>query len=88
MKIALYDRNGYPSVWTEQSAVYLKNNTSYVRVSEWVDVEFPRLPPESLVGEKLAAVDAEEQAIRERFAAELSRLNEKRSHLSPEEVNS
>jgi hypothetical protein len=81
MRIALYEHDGYQSVWPEKSAEYLSGDPHYVRVSEYIDVDFPMLAPEAVVGAQLAAIGAEELAIRERLARELATLEDRRAKL-------
>jgi hypothetical protein len=80
MKIAIYkaygDENVYESDdWRED------NNPSYVRLTEIVDVDFPRLPASVVVPAQIAQLDAAEAELRNKFNEKLSELLDKRREL-------
>lgn len=51
----------------------------YSRISEWVEVEFPQLPPESYLPHQLETLAREEQELREK----LTRVTAVRASLQP-----
>ena len=53
----------------------------YVRISEWVDVEFPALAPEVIVPAQIAALDRRAEEVKAEFAAKLREIAEARARL-------
>ena len=53
----------------------------YVRISEWVDVEFPALAPEVIVPAQIAALDRRAEEVKAEFAAKLREIAEARASL-------
>lgn len=76
MKIALYKnvKHDYETVHGDG----LEGCVDYVRLSEWVEVEFPRLRADETV---LEALDKNEQELREQFQRSLERINRQRQDL-------
>ena len=52
-----------------------------IRVSEWVEIEFPPLPPSVTVPAQIAALDRETEAVKQEFAERLHKLAELRASL-------
>lgn len=53
----------------------------YVRVTEWVDVEFPDLGAEDLVPAQLAMLDRKAEEVKAEFTAKLREIAEARASL-------
>lgn len=53
----------------------------YIRVSEYVDVEFPPLKGEEVVQKQLTALDKAEGELRGRFQAALNQIEQQRQEL-------
>jgi hypothetical protein len=56
----------------------------YTRTSEWVEVDFPQLPPADYLPKQLQSLDREEQELREK----LSRVSQARARLQPDQPGS
>jgi len=65
----------------ESDEKYYSKMPDYVRVSEYIDIDFPILPAEETVALELAALDAEERELRDALARQLVRLNDRRAQL-------
>ncbi len=52
-----------------------------VRISEWVEVDFPPRAPEEVVPAQLAALDREAEAVRKEFTDKLHKIAERRASL-------
>lgn len=83
MRVALWrnHKHGFESVNQERQEKYYSSMPEYVRVSEYIDIDFPMLKPEETVARELAALDAEERELRDALARQLVRLNDRRSQL-------
>lgn len=84
MKIALYDHVcgidlivRTVSEWQR----YMDSSPDYIRLSEFVEVDFPMLKDAEVVEKQLAAIDLQEQAARNQFQAQLDSFNERRANL-------
>ena len=53
----------------------------YTRITEWVDVEFPALPPEVIVPAQLTALDRQAEEVKAEFAAKLREIADARASL-------
>ena len=53
----------------------------YVRITEWVDVEFPALPPEVTVPAQIAALDRQAEEVKAEFTAKLREIADARASL-------
>ena len=53
----------------------------YVRISEWVDVEFPALASEVIVPAQIAALDRRAEEVKAEFTAKLHEIAEARASL-------
>lgn len=82
MKIALYKSpEPYPCEIILVADEWQEKHSENVRVSEIVEVEFARLPPEVIVPAELRRLDAAEAELRNKFNEALSGLNTKRANL-------
>lgn len=78
MRIALFQAPAHPlcpKVLAEDDVT--SKLSMYTRVSEWVDIEFPPLPPEDYLSKQREILAAEEQELREK----LSRVSQARATL-------
>jgi hypothetical protein len=77
MKIALYKNTGF-----DFEAVFIirndENVDGYVRISEFVEMDFPMLPKDVFTQQMMAAFDDEEKKARIRLADALSAINQRR----------
>lgn len=55
--------------------------TGYVRISEWIDIEFPPLSTDEVIQSQLKVIDEAEQEARRRFNEQLERFNGMRANL-------
>lgn len=79
MRIALYQVYGSEGIYEVQD--WRENNTGYVRLSEIIEVNLPRLPAEVVVPAQLRVLDAAEAELRNKFNEKLSELLVKRAEL-------
>ena len=80
MKLAQFRSIGersYESVLEE----WADGSSSYVRISEFVEVEFPPLHNDEVVQRQLDGLDRVEQALREKFQEALGGLERQRAEL-------
>lgn len=54
---------------------------SYVRLTEFVEVDFPDLHSDEVVSKQLASIDAAELKLREAFEGQLNNIQDMRSKL-------
>lgn len=80
MKVALYKEvtGGWETVSIGDN---LEGSTTYVRISEFVDVEFPRLKDEETVRKQLDALDTVRAEVSRKFAAALREIDARKSSL-------
>lgn len=78
MRIALFHAPAHPSCPRVMAEDDISCQLSmYTRVSEWIEVEFPPLPPENYLQKQRNILAAEEEELRARLAtvsAERTRL--------------
>lgn len=79
MKIALYKAYGSEQIY--EASDPREESESYIRLTEIMEVEFPRLPPEITVPQELASIDSAEAELRNKFNEKLSELNIRRANL-------
>lgn len=85
MKIARFRRVGvdalcqYETFKTEEEAKYIGED--FVQISGYVEVEFPPLTDESIVAQHLSVLDKAESALRNKFQAALSGIEQQRAEL-------
>lgn len=80
MKIAIFKRTGecsFESVSTDE----LEGCENYVRITEYVDVEFPKLKGREIVEKQLAAIDRTEKELRNKFQSALNNIERERAEL-------
>jgi hypothetical protein len=53
----------------------------YIRISEWIDVEFPPLAPKALVAAEISQLDAERQEVVTEFAQRLKDIDDRKQEL-------
>jgi hypothetical protein len=81
MKVAIYRTGASEYEAPGEAGEWRESDTYYVRVSEIVEVDFPRLPPEVTVQRELASIDSAEAELRNKFNEALSTLNTRRANL-------
>jgi hypothetical protein len=84
MKIAKFQRIGSPdwfAVWEQRGDGSDPLQESYVRISEYLDIDFPPRPVEEIIPAQVAALDAAEAELREKFAQKLHEIAEQRAKL-------
>jgi hypothetical protein len=69
--------SGYHYIKDEEDAKY----TTFIRVSEWVDVEFPQLPSEETVTAELAAINEQIRKTRIEHQQTINELETMRANL-------
>lgn len=86
-RVAMFERginSGWRTPWS-QTAHSEKGDAwtlpGYTRVTEWVDVEFPALPPEVIVPAQLTALDRQAEEVKAEFAAKLREIADARASL-------
>ncbi len=87
MKLAQFEEQ--ERGWLSVSGAHLDEVEGYIRISEWVDVDFPPLPTGDVVPRQLAAIDAEIAEVIDESEKRLSKLNRRKADLmalpAPEE---
>lgn len=81
MKIARFKRLGehsFETIGTEDGIGGIKH---YVRLSEYVDVEFPPLQDQAVIEKHIEALDAAESEVRARFQQTLNEIERQRQEL-------
>lgn len=84
MKIAKFQHIGTPdwfAVWEQRDDGSDPMPESYVRVSEYLDIQFPALPAEEIVPAQMAALDKAEAELRAKFQEKLHEIAEQRAKL-------
>lgn len=86
-RVAMFQR-GVDSTWTTtwSQPQYTDEGDAwtidgYTRITEWVDVEFPALPPEVTVPAQIAALDRKAEEVKAEFAAKLREIADARASL-------
>ena len=80
MKVALYKAHGYEMV--KECDGYADDPINgYLRISEPVEIEFVRLPPEATIPAELAQLDHMEKKLREELNGKLAAIQAKRKDL-------
>ena len=86
-RVAMFQR-GVDSTWTTtwSQPQYTDEGDAwtidgYMRITEWVDVEFPALPPEVIVPAQLTALDRQAEEVKAEFTAKLREIAEARASL-------
>lgn len=86
-RVAMFQR-GVDSTWTTtwSQPQYTDEGDAwtidgYTRITEWVDVEFPALPPEVIVPAQIAALDRRAEEVKAEFTAKLHEIAEARASL-------
>jgi len=82
MKIALFKRLGDHSYETIKGPEWEGIGfDEYIRISEYIEVEFPPLADDSIVEKQLAALDKAEQQLRNKFQEALNGIERHREEL-------
>ena len=86
-RVAMFQR-GVDSTWTTtwSQPQYTDEGDAwtidgYTRITEWVDVEFPALPPEVTVPAQIAALDRKAEEVKAEFTAKLREIADARASL-------
>lgn len=69
--------NGYESVMGE----HMEGSSSYVRISEYVEVTFPQLQETVVIDKYIAALDRSERQVRLEFQKKLDDIANQRANL-------
>lgn len=77
-KIAIF-QSKYGSFWTYEES--MEKHTDCVRVTEYVEVEFPELPTETVVGNQVASIDKQIDAIKNKAMEEVAKLQTRKAEL-------
>lgn len=86
MKIAKYitmsdSGRGYEVIHSEKDGADYERVCGYVRISEFVEVEFPPLKDQVIVEKQIAALDKAETELRTKFQAALNGIEQQRQEL-------
>jgi hypothetical protein len=80
-RVAMYVWLQYPD-WDAQPMIERDvARPEHVRITEFVEVDFPDLPPDNLVAEKLTTLQADRTQTVERFTRQLKRIDEQIAEL-------
>lgn len=86
-RVAMFQR-GVDSTWTTtwSQPQYTDEGDAwtidgYTRITEWVDVEFPALPPEVIVPAQLTALDRQAEEVKAEFTAKLREIADAKASL-------
>ena len=80
MRLAQFRNIGYG--FTLVNEEYLEHNPEYIRVSEYIDVEFEPIGYLARIEQEIAQLKAEAEKISDRCDTELDAINKKISKLS------
>lgn len=81
MKVALFKSTEYSWATPIPSEETLENCETYVRVSEYAEVDFPPLSNDIVIQQQLDALDRTEQQLRLKFQERLDTINNQRAEL-------
>lgn len=81
MKLALFKNIEFQHSSPAPCGEIFERVANYVRISEYVEIEFPPLASEEMIGQQLAALDQAESAVRLKFESALNAIKERRSEL-------
>lgn len=83
MRIAVFKmlRTSHPFETIKDESWEKHMADDYVRISEYIDVEFPRLKSEEVVQKQLDALDTMEKEVRTKFQAALNTIEQQRQEL-------
>lgn len=82
MKLALYkSTSGLTAGYDPTFGQSMVDNCGYTRLSEYLEVEFPMLPPEIVIEGQLKQLDTAEQSLRNQFQQKLNEIAEARAKL-------
>jgi len=83
MRVATFTHLGssYLCVWQESMMRKDGALPGYVRISEWVDVDFPPRAQAEVVPEELAQIEEKAQELKSDFAKKMGALEERRAQL-------
>ena len=80
-RIALYAWMRWPDWAPEPRLESSASHEDFIRVTEFVDVEFPELSHEQTVGHKLKALEKERESIVAEFGARLKKIEDQMAQL-------
>jgi hypothetical protein len=84
MRIAKYQRIGQPD-WTAVFDAHADGSEpmidTFIRVSEFIEVEFPLRKAEEIIPAQLAALKKQEEDLRAKFLDELNKIAEARANI-------
>ncbi len=80
-KIALFKDMSYSFSSEYVCEETMEGYEKYVRVSEYVEVEFTLLPEQTVVENELATLDSVEADLREKFREQLGNIESRRQNL-------
>jgi hypothetical protein len=83
MRVAQFrtDASGWTNISEESKGEACIEYSGWVRVSEYIEVTFPPLPPAVVVESQLKQIDAAEAELRTRFQEKLNELANERAKL-------
>lgn len=82
MRIAAFKTSiGTIDYCSQKTGELMSEGHRWVRTTEYVDVEFPPLPPEIVVEGQLKQLDAAEAELRKKFQEKLNQLADERAKL-------
>lgn len=83
MKVAIFKSAvaDYTTAYSQEAGEAMVQYQRYTRISEYVEVEFPPLPPETVVEGQLAALTGAETELRNQFEQKLSEIRTVRAKL-------
>ena len=77
-RIALFDSKYGVSVYQDVQEMYL---TDYVRITEYVEVDFPDFPLETVVGNQVSYIDKQIDEIKNKAMDEIAELQTRKAEL-------
>lgn len=84
MKVAKYRSIGrypYETVWHWDESVGEPNHEGYVRLSEWVEVEFPPLRDKQVVEDEIVKLNAKAAEIRANLGLQIAAIEARKAEL-------
>jgi len=81
MKIALFKNAGYELATPVPAGGWMEGDKIFIRISEYVDVEFPPISDGEIIQKRLDALDHAETELRTKFQDALGGIERQRQEL-------
>ena len=75
------DGGDYTCIWKRSMMLKDDNLAGYVRVSEWIEVEFPPRAPDAMIPEEVRQLDAKLEELKADFAKKVTAIEAAKANL-------